>query len=322
MSTARPRLALHRVRFDDKKAEVLEKYGIEVLPTRSMEETKAALQHEGPVIVLVDLSVGGAAPESLAKAAVDLKNVKLLGCASQRVGSLQRRASRIGMSEVYVFPEGAFGAVLRALSAEPGVAVRRISERVNVVDGAAHLESVGAARLVNLSSTGALIECEADAREDEFSIALSWPTATLRAVVTGTVRWREKANDKMRLGIEFIKVDDATRKCIEEFVRDCNVIGVASPANAPPAKTKGQKVKVSKVGRARSDYFIVDGDLTDEAVLVPSGTFFVDFQVGDHLQVKTGQGQLAPQTVTIVGRRDLDGTLGGRIGWQVRALAG
>ncbi len=317
-------LVVHRLAFDLKKTELLARCGIDIVSAKS---TTAAVQviegARGPVVVVVDVATGGASPETLQKALAKVAQhgarPTLVTCATSRVGSLQRRASRLGVSEVYLWPEGAYAAVLRAFSSEPGFQIRRIGERAVLAEGIVESPDQGlAGRVLNLSSSGAMIELEPRAPDEvwELSIDLIWPGAHQKMTTVARVVWRDDTPTRTRMGVQFIRLDEAARSGIESFVHDCNVIGVKPGDDAPSTGEVGEatKVRVRRDGDKRVDYFLLRGDLDGEAQLDPAGPFFVQFQIGDRLVVK-GANRLE-RTVEIV--QQIADIKGGRVGWRVK----
>lgn len=324
------RVVLHRLALDERKQALLERSGIEVLRVRSVREACAAVDGGAQrVYVLVDLSVGSNAPERIYAHVEEARKNRegelvFVACSTKRSPGSKRRAARLGLREVFVWPEGAFGQLTRRLSMIPDITLHRLAERAAVHHGihaGSDLEFTG--DLVNISASGAMIECGLEHEEltgFTFEINVLDHVTELEA----RVRWRERVRkvdgeDGLRIGVEFLGVSREARAAINRFVRYTNVIRVNAARPAAASRGSGH-VRVRARRGTRADYFLLQGDLSAGATLVPRKAFFAPYQVGDALELDI----LSPRVVgavrvEIVGRRMLDeGRVDGRVGWQVR----
>ncbi len=324
------RVVLHRLSLDDGKRELLARAGIDVVRARSVRAVCEAIDGaKGKAFVLVDLAIGSNAPEKIwahvaERCAETPDSAVFIACSSTRSAGSTRRAAKLGLRQVFVWPEGAFGQLMRRLAMLPNVTLHRLAERAAVNDeisGQSGLQFEG--ELVNISACGAMIECGLEHEELEgltFEINVFEQAAELNA----RVRWRERFTgptgaERIRMGVEFVAVSAPARAAITRFVRDTNVMRVR-PATTKRSEASPGQIRVRARHGTRVDFFLLRGDLQAGALLVPRRAFFVPYDVGDILSLDI----LSPRVmgaveVQIVERESLDeGRVDGRIGWRVR----
>lgn len=322
------RVVLHRLSLDERKVRLLERSGIEVVRARSVREVCEAIDGATErVYVLVDLSVGSNAPEKIREHLENRRReggraLTFLACSTKRSPGSKRRAASLGLREVFVWPEGGFGELLRRLAMLPDVTLHRLAERAFVRDGITAGDGLAfEGDLVNISSSGAMIEC---GLEHEHITGLTFEINVFdhATEIHARVRWRERVvkdgEERMRMGVQFVGMSPAARAAIDRFVRHTNVIRVGRPE--AQKKEPPDNVRVRARRGKRADFFLLRGDLAEGALLVPRKPFFVPYEVGDALQLDI----LSPRVmgvvdVEIVAREMLDADrVDGRVGWRVR----
>lgn len=324
-------LVLHKLRLEQRRESLLKERGVRIIHTGSVGQTLRALEeaHE-PRIVVVDLSVGSQAPEQIIKACAGFEHdrkgrpVRVIPCTSKGGGQVKGRARKMQVDEVFLWPEGAFGQIMIALEEEPGFALRRIAERAEIqeeFDADDDDELNG--KLINLSASGAMLECNA-AGADVVSLALDFdvPDTDLRVSVTAMVRWSEMSEGKVRLGVEFVGVTDQARAAIEDFVRKMNVLSTVSEP-LPARSKRATKARVTHVGTGRVDYFLFEGEPESGGTLVPKKGFFVPYKPGDALCLELLRPRARARYRTAIADRILwePDRVDSRIAWRVGALA-
>jgi hypothetical protein len=333
-----PVVILHRLAFSSAESRLLEEAGVDVQRHRTVTATIAAMndalrKRSGPCVVVVSLSVGSQAPEQILGA---IREHQHAGSARVHVvptsadGHNARRAQALGLDAVFSWPEGAFGEVVRVVA--PGVAdgggaqvvLRRFAERAPAARVLGlHFGAGLQARIVNISTTGAMLECaqgsgDIESIGFEFSVGgASFPP------VFGRVVWRETRGDRERLGLQFVDVSDKTRAAIARFVQDTNVVRVGGQrASTRATPTTGEKVRVQH-GKRR-DYFRLEHD-DGGLALVPDEPFFVPYALGDVVDVApVARSGGASFSARIVARQQRDpDRIDSRIAWlieRVRAI--
>ena len=345
---------LHRLALSASETRLLTDAGVDVQRCRSVAATIAAINEAlaartGGVVVVASLSVGSQAPEQVFGAVVEHQRAgttRLHAVATSSGGNNVRRAQALGVDAVYAWPEGAFGEVVRVLA--PGVAdgdgakvvLRRFAERAPTARVLGlHFGAGLQAHIVNISASGAMLECAAGSGDIE-SIGFDFSVGGVaQPPVFGRVVWRERRGDRVRLGLQFVDVSEATRAAIARYVQDTNVLRVGhqplrgptggdTRSNARVATNAGQKVRVQH-GKRR-DYFVLeeeDGGLA----LVPSEPFFVPYALGDVVEIvpagKSGGARSAGPfagtfSARIVARQQRDpDRVDSRIAWLVERVA-
>jgi hypothetical protein len=323
---------LHRLTLDEKKLSLLRARNVSVIQTRSVTATLSALSEaREPRIVITDMSIGSDAPEKLARgiAAAPLdragRKPTMICCTTKQAGRVLGRASRLGATQVFVWPEGAFAELVRTLAPEPGFALRRTAERAVLGEEFESLDDDVSGRILNISSTGALIECSAGAADvTMFALDLELPGTGIKTEVTARVAWSENVGDRVQLGLEFVRVSPTIRAAIAAFVHEQNVL--TPPPRQPHDETQKptppsqrQKARVQRAGDSRVDYFYFEGDPAKGGLLVPKVGYFVPFRPGDELtiQLTTSAGPKLLRA-PIIDSVTLDpGRVNSRIGWRL-----
>ena len=323
-SKQQPTVIVHRSGFSHEKRALLEEAGVVVIHARSVHETiSAAERSAGACVVVVSLSVGSQAPEQVFAGVRALQeggraDVHLVAT-SPPGSNKNRRARKLGIELVYGWPEGAFHEVVKLVSTAPSVVMRRFSERAQVTRKISAGEELGLdARIVNISTTGAMLDCAAIGTKLEgigFEFSLGGAT---QAPIFGRVIWREEHGKRVRLGLQFVDVSDGTRAAIDRFVRETNVIRVNRTSPPTRAAAPGRTVRV--VRGSRRDYFQLDED-DGGLVLVPKTQFFVPYEIGDEVDIVTPGSRAPPLRARITARRPLDPErIDSRISWHVEPV--
>lgn len=323
MSDAAFVVVLHRLEWGPHRTQQVTSLGLQVVESKSVAQTVAAVEagvgRRG--VVLVDLGVGGNAPERIARVVQQHPGFSLIACTLQMSGGLTSRGQKLGVDRVCVFPEGALTRVFELAPDVPRLEMRRSSERALI-----QAELAGAVlpgTLVNLSATGALIEVKSeDANVDVVSFAFQIPGTEAPVEFRGRVCWRDPGPVRTGLGVAFLNLSEATRASLARFVSSLNVIRIGAASSPPSPVSKPEKVRVQRVGDSRVDYFDLDGDVADEegALVVPRGDFSVWWNVGDRISVRRQQnGKSLTVVAAVVARVALDpDRVDGRIAWRVR----
>ena len=312
-------VVLHRLALDDVKRAFLRRVGFRVLRTGSVSKTvRTVEEHDGPCAVVFDISVGSHAPERIVEAIArisetrDLKPI-VVAATARRGKTKTSRCRKLGLDAAYVWPEGAFAEVTRRLETVPGVTIRRGAERAALV---IDVEDVGTGfegKLINLSSTGALLSCGPSGRDvDRLQLELEVMTHT--TALDARVVWRREVDDGWHIGVQFRGASGATRKAIQQFVHAENTVRAKGhrATDRPPAA--GPKVKV--VFGQRTDYYRLEGDIEREALLVQPKPFFVPYGVGDQVTIRSPGAELVHVVITDQCILDPD-RLNGSMGWRV-----
>ena len=269
------------------------------------------------------MSVGSQAPEQVfagVRALQSQGNDSLSIIATSPHGrNNDRRARKLGVELVYGWPEGAFHQVVKLTSAAPAVVKRRFSERAPVGRKLALGDELGVdARIVNISTSGAMLDCDAVGAKIE-SIGFDFAGGgAAQAVVFARVVWREEHGSRMRLGLQFVDVSDGTRAAIDRFVRETNVVRVGGARPPAPEPLTGRTVRV--IRQTRRDYFQLE-DNHGALVLVPKAPFFVPYQIGDDIEIVPLDGKRSMKG-RIIGRRAVDpDRIDSVICWDVQPTA-
>lgn len=327
---AAPTVVLHRLSLSPSETRLLEDGGVRVVRSRSVNQTLAAVDGTAaPCVVVVSLSVGSQAPEQVVaglRAREGARRAALhLVPTSEPGRSNLRRAKKLGLDAVYAWPDGAFAQVVRVLGAAPNVMMRRFSERAPVARMLGlHLGFGIEARIVNISTTGAMLESDQTGAQVE-SVGFEFSVGGVpQPPIFAQVVWREPRGTRMRLGLRFVDVSEATSNAIARFVEETNVMRVGGArAELRPAPPGGHKVRVHH-GKRRDYFRLEDADGT--LLLVPEGQFFVPYQIGDRVEVVPASGARGPARfqARVIERQQLDlDRIDGRVCWVLAsALAG
>lgn len=331
---------LHRLALSSSETRLLVDGGVVLRRTRSVAATTAALNdalahHSGPVVVVVSLSVGSQAPEQILGAVAEHQRAgvtRLHAVPTSSGTNNQRRARALGVDAVFAWPEGVFGEVVRIVG--PGLAggagsqvvLRRFAERAPAARVLGlHFGAGLQARIVNISASGAMLEC-AVGNGDIESIGFEFSVGGVaHPPVFGRVVWRETRGDRERLGLQFTDVSGSTRDAIARFVEDTNVLRVGKGGTPlPQGDTRaspgdGRKVRVQH-GKRR-DYFTLEED-EGGLSLVPGEPFFVPYALGDVVEiVPSGPRAGARFHARIVARQQRDpDRIDSRIAWLVERV--
>lgn len=303
---------------------MLEESGVRVVRSRSVQQTLTTIeQTPGPCVVVVSLSVGSQAPEQIFSAVADRRahhKAPLEGVATSDPGrSNLRRAKNLGLDAVYAWPDGAFSQIARLVSAAPNVVMRRFAERAPAARALGLSFGLGIdAHIVNISASGAMLDCDQTGTAVE-SIGFEFSVGgAAQAPIFAKVVWREPRGERVRLGLQFVDVSEATRNAIARFVEETNVIRVGGArAEQRPAPPGGFKVRVHH-GKRR-DYFRLD-DSDGGLTLVPDRPFFVPYEIGDHVEVvpTSALDGLTRFGARLVARQQHDpGRIDSRISWTL-----
>jgi hypothetical protein len=282
-----------------------------IVKAGSVGQVERALAKAEHVVVVVDLSIGGASPERVVALCRAHPSALVLACRRGPLRTSDPRARKLGIDEVHSFPDGVLARVLDLCAAAPSFTLRRTAERARI-NGEAHGDLDG--QLINISEGGALVEAASAVGDGELSVSLGVPGIDAPVVVRARVCWQEHTNgDRARLGLEFVAVSNETRRGIAEYVRQTNAVRVSRAAEPRRSSTS---VRVSKEGASRQDWFRLERD-GDDVLLIPKKQFFVPWQPGDTLRVRvTGQ---AERKMRVTERLLLDpDRVDGRVGWRVK----
>lgn len=321
-------MVLHRLSLAPSEARLLEGSGVRVVRSRTVEQTLAAVEAGGsPSVVVVSLSVGGQGPEQilaeLKKRQAEREATVHVVATSSPGRSNLRRARQLGLDAVYAWPEGAFAQIAKVLAAAPNVVLRRFAERAPVARALGLHFGFGIdARIVNISTTGAMLESDQTGAQVE-SVGFEFSVGgTPQPPIFAKVVWREPYGERVRLGLQFVDISDATSQAIARFVEESNVMRVGGARAEQRLKPMGgQKVRV--VHGKRRDYFRIedsDGTLT----LVPNKHFFVPYELGDEIEVVPATGTSGPRRLRarIVARQPLDPErIDSRIAWRIAPVS-
>lgn len=320
MSEAVFTVVLHRLDLGPHRTQQLGAIGLAVVSSSSVAQTLAAVAAAERGCVLVDLGVGGNAPERIARAMKPHPGLHLIACSTRlNGGGLTSRGRQLGVDRVCGFPEGALTRIFELAPDVPRLELRRTSERA--VIGAELSDDVLRGVLVNLSATGALIEvANGDADVDHVSFAFRMPATADPVALQGRVCWRNPGATTTGLGVAFDNISASLRESLARFVASLNVVRIGGVPSTP-APVKRNKVRVQRTGDTRVDYFDLQGDLAgpDGAVVVPRGEFTVWWSVGDSVSLREVRGAPSASEAEVVERLQLDpDRVDGRIGWRLR----
>jgi PilZ domain/FHA domain len=283
-------LLLHRLTLDEGERRALTKLGVRILSSGSLGRTlRLMAEPAARVLLAFDVSGGGNGPEKIVAAAREVpfrERIDLLPASSQRTSAAALRAQRLGFPEAWVWPHGAFAECLRRLEGTVQISFHRAAPRAQMGRSLGRMELGNgiAAEIMNISSTGALLETDQNGGDIEaigFEISLGDKTF----VIVARVVWREGNDRRLRLGVQFLGADAESRAAIESFVRSVNTLRPGEQAGElrfgqperRPARVRHDK---------RSDWFEVEGDLERGASLIPRKAFFVPYRVGDNVTVE------------------------------------
>lgn len=322
-------MVLHRLSLSPSETRLLEESGVRVVRSRSVNQTLASIDEcSGPCVVVVSLSVGSQAPEQIFGAIADRQAARaapLQGIATSDPGrSNLRRAKNLGLDAVYAWPDGAFSQVVRLLAAAPNVVMRRFAERAPAARALGLRFGLGIdARIVNISATGAMLDCDQTGARVE-SIGFEFMVGgTPQPPIFAKVVWREPRGERVRLGLQFVDVSETTRGAIARFVEETNVIKVGGArAEQRPTPPGGHKVRVHH--GTRRDYFRLD-DSDGTLMLVPDRPFFVPYELGDTVEVVPAHANGGPPrfTARVVARQQQDADrIDSRISWVLERNQG
>jgi hypothetical protein len=311
----------HRVDPEEPRLRLLRRSNVHVHRVRSIEKVvELAKAATGLIIVVFDLGRGSSGPERLHRElwcpppAESFPSLILgTSVASENV---TRRKRALGLSAVYRWPDALLHELFEILQVLPTAAFKRLSRRTTITTRLVATAQQLNGRFVNISPGGAMVESADPSATGEFMlIELDVERSGNPAKVKAEVVWTERSDEKHRIGLRFDNLPDETRRSLEDYVASMSTVSGAKKARS----LNGRVVKVQAVGKRRSDYFMLTGDVDEEALLVPRRAFLPPYRVGEILVVRDKQGDQL--RVELLGRLMVDGDrIDSRVGWRIRRI--
>jgi hypothetical protein len=279
MSIADEQTIFFMLRVQDATADYLRSRGVRFSYATTIEEVLAIAETAKTVTVVVDVGRRDDAPERLRRT---LKQAgvrfTLLVCSRNPGQRVLARGKALGAKDLFRWPHGVTHYLLRDRidpTAEDNRATRVfVRQRLPVDAGGVK------GTLVEFSATGGLLETSSPV-EGELQIGMVIGDLEVDDLRAKVVRVRQRAENLYALALQFVDVPDHVKVAIDDFVASFNVVSLA---DAPPRR-RVFKVRAGVAGATRTDYFLVDSLLGNEARLVARGGFDPGWQPGMYLEL-------------------------------------